>query len=135
MALVHLYYLGELDMSSKNPVVTGSDNFNLFVLRRLFNEDNRGKGVKGETRRIELHTSISPETIYALNHIVPTGRGRYSAPVVELALRMMASFFGVIDRNTVAEELSLAVKDRQAMVLTLKLLAAAIERYEEKKPE
>lgn len=105
-----------------------SQFFNLFVLRRLYNLENLGRGTAGERSRYEMHPTITWTTYWALTRVVPVGRGQYGSPVLELALRMLlATGVGSLKIATVAEELNRAVIKRKDFAARLRQLADAID--------
>jgi len=105
-----------------------SQFFNLYVLRRLFNLDNIGRGTQGERSRYEMHPTITWATYLALTRVVPVGRGQYGSPVLELALRLLlATGAGSLKIATVAEELNRAVIKRKDFISRLRQLADAME--------
>jgi hypothetical protein len=108
---------------------TGESQFyNLYVLRRLFNLENIGRGTQGERTRYEMHPTVTWATYYALTRAVPVGRGQYGSPVLELALRLLlACSTGSIKIVTVAEELNRAVLKRKDFIARLRQLADAME--------
>lgn len=83
--------------------------FNKFVLRRLYNPDNVGRGTEGRKTRVDLHTTITGPTYYALGHEVPLQKGGYAAPVVELGIRVLLYLAGILSLETVGEELTMAM--------------------------
>lgn len=106
-----------------------SDFFNLFVLRRLYNPGNIGRGLAGEHHRGDLHTTITKTTKLAMSRVVPTGQGRYSAPVIELGMRVVLYLVGALPEAKVAEEVALALRDRKTAAARLFKLARAVEAY------
>lgn len=104
--------------------------YNLFVLRRLYNKGNAGRGIEGEVRRVSLHTTVTPLSFNLLESIVPTGKGKYSAPVVELGIRIQLALLGVLSMDTLSEELVMAVSDRDTLVANLRKLAIAVSTYQ-----
>lgn len=105
-----------------------SQFFNLYVLRRLFNLENIGRGTVGERTRFEMHPTITWATYYALTRVVPVGRGQYGSPVLELALRaLLALGTGSIKIATVAEELNHSLLKRKDFIARLRQLADAME--------
>lgn len=107
----------------------GSSYFNLFVLRRLFNRNNAGRGLVGEKRRYEFHPTITFATMHALTRSVPTGHGKYSSPVVELSMRLVLCLVGMLSVETVGEELAVALLDRNQAATNLVKLATFITNY------
>jgi hypothetical protein len=102
--------------------------FNLYVLRRLFNSENIGRGTVGERSRFEMHPTITWATYWALTRVVPVGRGQYGSPVLELALRLLlATGIGSIKIATVAEELNRSLLKRKDFIARLRQLADAME--------
>lgn len=105
-----------------------SQFFNLYVLRRLFNAENVGRGTEGEKSRYEMHPTITWATYWALTRVVPVGRGQYGSPVLELAIRLLlACSAGSIKIKTVAEELNRSVLKRKDFIARLRELADAME--------
>jgi hypothetical protein len=109
-----------------------SRHFNLYVLRRLNNKAEGGRGAAGVVHRERLHTTITPLTMYALGQAVPMKKGGYGAPVVELGIRFLMAMVGLIDVNKVGEELALAVTDRSRLIDRLEELVVFMRSY--KKP-
>ncbi len=107
-----------------------SRHFNLYVLRRLNNKDEGGRGATGVVRRERLHTTITPLTMYALSLAVPMKKGGYGAPVVELGIRFLMAMVGLMDVNKVGEELALAVMDRPKLIHRLEELVVFLRAYE-----
>lgn len=106
-----------------------SQFFNLYVLRRLFNLENIGRGTVGERTRYEMHPTITWATYYALTRVVPVGRGQYGSPVLELATRLLlAAGTGSIKIATVAEELNRSLLKRKDFIDRLRQLADAMEK-------
>ena len=116
--------------SLKQTPVDGSQDFNLFTLRRLFNPGNAGRGAQGEIRRVDFHATLTPVTMYTLGQRVPRGQGRYTSPVVELSLRIVLALIGALNLDTVAEEIAVAFTQRSTIVMRLKMLAAKVEAYQ-----
>lgn len=106
-----------------------SEDFNLYVLRRLFNPKHSGSGEEGKSRRVTLKTTLTPQVQVALRKSVPTGKEQYGSPTVELALRFLLSLVGRMDRDGANEALSLAVQDRKQLVDNLRASADFIEKY------
>lgn len=112
-----------------------SQFFNLYVLRRLFNLDNVGRGTEGERSRYEMHPTITWKTYFALTRVVPVGRGQYGSPVLELAIRLLlATSVGSLKITTVAEELNRALLKRQDFIARLRELADVMEAESNKPP-
>jgi len=108
-----------------------SQFFNLFILRRLFNLENIGRGTVGERSRFEMHPTITWATYYALTRAVPTGRGQYGSPVLELGLRLLLALStGSIKLPTIAEELNKATLKRRDVITRLRKLADLMEAGE-----
>lgn len=106
-----------------------ADKMNLFSLRRLYNRGHIGRGTQGVVRRREFKVTLTPATYLALANVVPIGPGLYGSSVTELALRMLVASFGEIDRETVCEELAVAVQDRQAFSAALVQIADRVANY------
>ncbi len=110
--------------------------FNLHTLRRLYNPENQGRGTEGKKSRYDMHPTITHLTYLLLTRAVPTGKGCYGSPVVELALRLMLVVTGrSLPIEKIAEELSLAVLDRASLVRNLQALAYEIQKYSTSNPE
>jgi hypothetical protein len=105
------------------------NSLNLFVLRRLFNPNHDGRGQQGTLRRKEFKVTIRPTTYLELRNLVPVGAGQYGSSVVELCIRSFLASMGATNLLQVAEELALAVTDRQQLASNLRNLANAIEDY------
>jgi len=105
-----------------------SSYYNLFVLRRLYNADNAGRGEQGKSRRVSMHTTITPLTFFLLKDVVPTGKGQFSAPVVEMGIRIQLALLGRISMDTVAEEMKLAFLDRASLARNLRALVDKLEQ-------
>ncbi len=110
--------------------VNTSRHFNLYVLRRLNNRDEGGRGAAGTIHRERLHTTITPLTMYALSQAVPMKKGGYGAPVVELGIRFLMAMIGLLDLKKVGEELALAVMDRQKLISRLEELVLFLRSYQ-----
>ena len=106
-----------------------SEDFNLYVMRRLFNPKHAGSGEEGKSRRVTLKTTLTPQVQVALRKSVPTGKGQYGSPTVELALRFLLSLVGRMDLSRTCEALALAVIDRDQLVRNLRFTADFIETY------
>lgn len=104
-----------------------TEAFNKHVLRRLFNRDGSGKGVKGETHRTYIHTSLSHLTYQGLAQAITLGQGGYAAPVVDMAVRLILYLVGTVGLDAVGEYLLLAINDRPALIQRLRDLADYIE--------
>lgn len=105
--------------------------FNMFALRRLYNQKNIGRGQPGTETRIRLHTTVTGPTFYALGQQVPVQKGGYAAPVVELSLRTILYLAGSLRLETVGEELSQAMlSDRDGVAKHLRELADFVENYQ-----
>lgn len=101
--------------------------FNLFNLRRLYNPNHIGRGTEGLKSRYALHPTLTYPTYLLLTRTVPVGRGSYGSPVVEIAIRLlMATVCRSISIETIAGELSQAVKDRATLARNLRDLSDAV---------
>lgn len=109
-----------------------SQYFNLFALRRLYNEENAGRGKEGVKSRYDMHPTIRHQTFLALIQSVPVGRGQYGSSVVELSLRIMLALLGKVPIEAVAEELAVALKERSTVVTNLIKMAKLISGMSEK---
>jgi hypothetical protein len=107
-----------------------SRHFNLYVLRRLNNKDEEGRGAAGRIHRERLHTTITPLTMYALSTAVPMKKGGYGAPVVELGIRFLMAMIGLMDVKKVGEELALAILDQQKLVSHMEELVIFLRDYQ-----
>lgn len=106
-----------------------SSQFNLYVLRRLFNKDNKGKGVKGQSHRTYIHTTITAIAYQGLAKVVPLGPGGYAAPVLDISLRLMLYLIGALSQESIVEMLSLAINDRSALASRLRSLADQVDQF------
>lgn len=102
--------------------------FNKHVLRRLFNQDGSGKGVKDETHRTYIHTSLSHLAYQGLASAITLGPGGYAAPVVDMAIRLMLFLVGTLSLDAVSQYILLAVNDRRALIQHLRELADDLEK-------
>lgn len=104
--------------------------FNRFVLRRLYNQNNIGKGTAGVKTRMDLHTTITGPTYIALGREVPLQKGGYAAPVVELGIRVLLYLSGSLSLETLGEELTLAMEPGSGTVVErLVKLARFVDNY------
>jgi hypothetical protein len=113
---------------TRETISGGSDQFSVYVLRRLYNKGS-GRGSTGVVRRYEMKPTITFETRDALEQTVPTGPGKYGSPVMELALRLLLCLVGKFSIDYIAPELVYAVTDRHKLVANLRLMADAIENF------
>lgn len=122
--------MSEARTNARRRATGESQWFNLFVLRRLYNAENVGRGTEGMKSRYDMHPTVTHLTYLFLTRAVPVGRGQYGSPVVELAIRiLMVIVCGSIGVDKVAEEIVLATKDRVAVARNLQLLSEAVLRY------
>jgi hypothetical protein len=105
------------------------EKLNKFVLRRLYNKGNIGRGEEGVSRRKEFKITLTPNTYLALSKLIPVGPGQYGSPVMELSLRMMLASMGSLgteDYNRVCEELALTVVDHDSFIQELARISAKV---------
>ena len=107
-------------------MASASDQFDLFVLRRLNNPGHSGRGKRGKEQRIHMEITLRPRTILALRKTVPIGRGLYGSSTIELATRLLLSLVGEVDPDDIGTQLAYAVRDRERMVEKLERITDVI---------
>jgi len=68
-------------------------------------------------------------TFLEMSRVVPTGKGKYSAPVVEMGIRIQLALLGRISMETLAEEMALAFLDRDKVSKRMAIIANLIANY------
>jgi hypothetical protein len=121
--------MSEVSKAASRRQTGESKFFNLFSLRRLYNIDNTGRGIKDKKSRYDMHTTITFITFYHLTKAIPVGRGMYGSAVVELAIRLLVAVVNKsVPLDKIAEELAVSITDRSELSMNLKLLANLIDR-------
>ncbi len=109
---------------------------NLYVLKRIFNKDYRGKGVKDVITRERFGMlTITAETMTALRTTVPVKRGGFGSPVTELSLRVLLALVGAVNVEDVGTELAYSVTNRKMVEEKLRHLADMVSQIKNEVPD